>query len=242
MASNKRPKLPLCQLNTNIRDLSGNVDVYIQEIEDLKRTIDYQSRQTYADYPSFAFKINDLLSLVNAVSLKLSSYKRCCLDIAKFGADYEDKELQSLNGMLSFVQEMSSFSSLFEKRVDAIISGTDKAINSVTDLNNSSIRDSEPELGSRDCLSRVYRFVHTKLGITGQMMSQERNETGTWQQCEETLQKLNREAQHLKKSIKMFSENIEKSLVYMRSTSRNKDKDLFENILKVKASCTQLLD
>ena len=146
MATNSEPPKyedivqPLEQVADIIPVLNGNLATYAKRLEDLAKVINEES--SACDRPTIGFKINDLLSLVNAVSLKLRSYKRCCLDVAIFGAHYEDKELQSLNGMLSFIQEMSSFSSLLDKRVDAIISETEKAMEAVLELLNINFKSS----------------------------------------------------------------------------------------------------
>ena len=117
---------PLGNVALSITKLIGALNAHDHNLEGIEKTIDEESRAS--DRPSIAFKLNDLRSRVHSVLIKLRSYKSCCKDIAEFGVGYDEQELGTPDGMLSFISEMSSFPSQLNKRVEAIISQTEKAV------------------------------------------------------------------------------------------------------------------
>ena len=127
---------PLYKVAVSITQLVGDLKTHVKSLESLKKTVD-EEKQTSSS-PSAAFKLNDLHSLVHGVLLKVRSYKRGCDDVAKFGDYHEEEEMQTEEEMLSFIQEMNSFPSILNKRLEALITETDKAMSAVRELKASS--------------------------------------------------------------------------------------------------------
>lgn len=135
------------ELAASITQLFGDLNTHIQNLEGLEKDIDKESRAS--GRPSVAFKLNDLRSLLHDVLIKVCSYKRCCQDIADFGNSY-DTDLKTQEELLSFLKEMSSFSFLLKKRLDAIITDTEKAENALMEHKSSKTSNSLSEAASKE--------------------------------------------------------------------------------------------
>lgn len=137
---------PLYKVAISITQLVGDLKTHVKSLESLKKTVD-EEKQTSSS-PSAAFKLNDLHSLVHGVLLKVRSYKRGCDDVAKFGDYHEEEE------MLSFIQEMNSFPSILNKRLEALITETDKAMSAVRELKASSRASRPPNTATHDAAQK----------------------------------------------------------------------------------------
>ena len=203
-----------------IMRLYGDLSVYVRNLEELEKDID--QILTMTERPSVAFQLSDLLSLVRGVLIKVHSYKHCCQDLAKFGDDY-DKELKTLDGMLSFLKILSDFSFQLNKRVDAIIAETANP-----EMLSYPAGEERPYC---DCITKLFSTLNLSLTVT------------TWVKpshnavCKERLENLREKSCQLKLIIQMLSKNIEKILSTWPSKEHS---ELYKGISKIKASCTQL--
>ena len=208
------------QVADSIMRLYEDLNVYVRNLEDLEKNID--QILTMTDRPSVAFQLNDLLSLVRGVLIKVHSYKHCCQDLAEFGDDY-DKELKTFDGMLSFLKVLSNFSSQLHKRMDAIITET---------ANSGLLSYPTNEEGPYcNCITKVFSTFNLSLTVTT-WVNHSHNAV-----CKERLENLREKSCQLKLIIQMLSKNIENILSTWPGGERS---ELCKGINKIKASCTQL--
>ena len=223
----------------NITQLFGNLSTHMQNLENLENNIDEESQACVR--PSVASKFNDFRSLVHDVLRKVRSYKSCCQDLAEFGKHYEEENVHALNEILVFVQELNSYSSQLNTRMDAIIAEIGRAIDTAREQNSSmsltqvQVHD-EGSSAIYDCFTRLF------LAITGSNRRDERpdpREHSLWKEGEEKLENLSSEAKHLKEVVRIFSENTAKCLATWPDESEYGE-HLHGGIGKIIASCTQL--
>lgn len=193
----------------SIIQLYGDLGMYVRNLEDLEKNI--EQTLTMTDRPSVAFQLSDLLSLVRGVLIKVHSYKNCCQDLAEFGDDY-DKELKTLDGMLSFIKVLSNFSFELNKRVDAIITEIGKPKMTFFSY------PTDEEGSYCNCIPKPFSM---SLTVT------------TW----ERLNNLTEKPCQLKLIIHNLSKNIEKILSTWQDQEHT---ELCKGINKIKGSCTQL--
>lgn len=148
---------PLYKVAVSITQLVGDLKTHVKSLESLEKAVD-EEKQTSSS-PSAAFKLNDLHSLVHGVLLKVRSYKRGCDDVAKFGDCHEGEEMQTEEEMLSFIQELNSFPSILNKRLEALITETDKAMSAVRELKASTRASRAPNTATDDAARK--QSTHT---------------------------------------------------------------------------------
>ena len=164
----------------------------------------------------------------------------CCKDIAEFGHDCNSEpedELQTPDGILPFIKELSGFSSPLSQRVDAIITEIGRAkiaLREQKGTNTPPLAGEQEDSGwICDCLTR---FISSIIG-TRPTRGQEAFHTTVLDNCEETLEQLNFEMKRLNINSQQYSARIERIISMWPKGTHT---ELNKGIKKVKASCTQL--